>query len=123
MKTISILLLFVAVNSYACDAYITGANKLYEQRIEKVLADKGFKMTDKLADSEIVVHFKKVKFFNIYGYPHFFMRKLTLDVIFDESKIFHDYQSDGFPVYTAMGDLMKTLKNSTFKCVNGEVQR
>lgn len=120
---ITILLFIFSLSGICCKAYLEDLTTIQTVRMSKVLKSKGFSVTKDSKESDIQVVIKKKNYFNIYGYPHFFMRKIRLNIIFDQVSIFSTYSSDGFPVYKAYSDVLKDLRSSTFSCVNSQIIR
>jgi hypothetical protein len=123
MKILILLLSIISFQAISCEAFISDIKSTSKRRVKAVLEDKGFSITDSTQNSDIQVIVKKERYFNIYGYPHFFMRKINIDVMFDGATLYDDYQSDGFPVYVAFSRIIEGLEDSSFRCVNGQVLR
>ena len=123
MKIITLFLLILTFKAFSCDAFISDIKSSSKRRVATVIVQKGFRITDNIKSSDIQVIVKKESYFNIYGYPHFFMRNVNIDVMFDGATLYDDHQSDGFPVYVAFSRIIEGLEHSSFRCVNGQVLR
>ncbi len=123
MKILILILTTISLQAISCDAFISDIKSTSKRRVSNVLEDKGFSITDSVENSDIQVIIKKERYFNIYGYPHFFMRNVNIDVMFDGATLYDDHQADGFPVYVAFSRIIEGLEDSSFRCINGQVLR
>lgn len=122
MKIILLIMIY-SFSGFSCVAYLGDMSRIQSLSISKVLKDKGFSISELKIGSDIQVELETKSYFNIHGYPHFFMRSLKLNVNFDDVQIFSTYNSDGFPIYLGMKGITKELKNSSFQCIDSQVIR
>jgi hypothetical protein len=112
-----ILLSMLLISSYTfanqlCTIHIDAKdfNSIQISRVTKLLQNLNYKVVSKSERANYKVKLEKNSYFNLYGYPHFFMREISLDFYGNGVKLYETFSSDGFPVYRALGQVLDDLE-------------
>jgi hypothetical protein len=116
MKKI-LLLSMLLISSYTfanqlCTIHIDAKDfsSIQVSRVSNLLQKLNYKVVSKSESANYKVKLEKKRYFNPYGYPHFFMRQISLDFFGNGVKLYETYSSDGFPVYRALGQVLNDLE-------------
>lgn len=114
-KFLFLALLLINLSSWAnqpCTIHIEaeGFNTLQTARAAKLLKKLNYQVVSKSEHANYKLLLKKERYFNVYGYPHFFMREINLEFYSNDIKLYDTFSSDGFPVYEALGEVLDDLE-------------
>ncbi len=114
-KILFLSLLLVSSYSFAnqlCTIHIDakGFSSAQVSRVAKLLDRLNYDVVSRSEKANYKVKLEKKKYFNIYGYPSFFMREISLDFYSNGVKLYETFSSDGFPVYQALGEVLDDLE-------------
>lgn len=122
-KIIFLSLLLVSSYSFSSELckvhiYAEGLNVTQISRVAKLLKKLNYDVVDSSKSAKYRIKLKKERYFNVYGYPHFFMREISLDFYHNGVKLYETFSSDGFPVYRALGEVLDDLEVNADFCSN-----
>lgn len=87
-----------------------GFNSMQVARAANLLKKLNYDVVSKSEHANYKLQLTKRKYFNVHGYPHFFMREIKLKFFSNGVELYDTYSSDGFPVYRALGDVLDDLE-------------